>query len=117
MDVEIVFRREQEGEDLISDIEQEAGDDGVDQSTLHVTFEDLSQLANALQPSDTKKVGVCYDMLYRGKCEKKECPYSHKDEDLRKAKELKALRLDTPAKTPDRSGTAGRLPNQALRRS
>ena len=116
-EIEIVFSKEREGEDLLSDIEQEEGDFKMDGSALHVTFEDLSQLANALQPTDTKKVGVCYDVLYRGKCDKKECPYSHKEEDIRKAKELKALRLDTPAKTPDRSGTPTRGPNQALRRT
>ena len=118
-EIEIVFHREMD-EDLLSSIdpdEEQLGSEKQDRSALHVTFEDLSQLADALQPSDTKKVGVCYDMLYRGKCEKKECPYSHKDEDLRKAKELKALRIDTPGKIVLKPPAQTRGANQALRRS
>ena len=37
-------------------------------------------------------------MLYKGKCEKQHCPYSHSEEDVAKAKKLKAVKFQTPAK-------------------
>ena len=75
--------------------EDDSEDDG---NESEIIAEDLAQLANVLQPSDSKNIGVCYDMLYKGKCEKQHCPYSHKEEDILKAKKLKAVKFRTPAK-------------------
>ena len=91
-EIEVVFTKDDEYKDeLPSAIEDEYENE--DGSIL--TEEDVSELANILQPSDTKTQGICYDMLYKGKCEKVNCPYSHKAEDIEKAKKLKALRLAT----------------------
>ena len=99
-EIEVVFTKDDEyKEELPSAIDDEYENE--DGSVL--TEEDVSELANLLQPSDTKTQGICYDMLYKGKCEKVNCPYSHKAEDIEKAKKLKALRLATGSKLGNKS--------------
>ena len=93
--------------------EDDSEDDG---NESEITAEDLAQLANVLQPSDSKNIGVCYDMLYKGKCEKQHCPYSHKEEDILKAKKLKAVKFRTPAKVPGTRTTPNSRPNHNLRK-
>ena len=98
-EIEIVFTKD-EDEDLPSLIEPQEEDHLDDHS--NITEEDVSELANLLQPSDPKTQGICYDMLYKGKCEKVSCPYSHKPDDIDKAKKLKALRTGPNGKTSPR---------------
>jgi len=118
-EIEVVFRRDEDDEDLPSQIAADEEDQEVDKDTpsLQVTAEDLSQLVNLLQPSDTKKTGVCYDMLYQGKCLKTNCPYSHKPEDIAQAKKLKALKLGSAVKSPAKPVSFHKSPNQALRKA
>jgi len=98
-EVEVVFTKESEdNEELPSAIETHEDEQEEDHS--EITEEDVSLLANLLQPADSRTPGICYDMLYKGKCDKSNCPYSHKAEDIEKAKKLKALRLGSLNKTP-----------------
>ena len=99
-EIEVVFTKDDEYKDeLPSAIE----DEYENEEGSILTEEDVSELANLLQPSDTKTQGICYDMLYKGKCEKVNCPYSHKAEDIEKAKKLKALRLATGKNSGNKS--------------
>ena len=118
LDQEDEYEEESKGEEeaLPSPIivrEDDSEDDG---NESEITAEDLAQLANVLQPSDSKNIGVCYDMLYKGKCEKQHCPYSHKEEDILKAKKLKAVKFRTPAKVPGTKITPSSRPNHNLRK-
>jgi hypothetical protein len=98
-EIEIVFTKDSmEGEEMPSGIDPP--DDGNEEDS-QITEEDVSQLANLLQPPDSKTQGICYDMLYKGKCEKVNCPYNHKAEEIEKAKKLKALRF-TSSRTPSK---------------
>ena len=106
-----------EEEALPSPIEVREDDCEEDGNESDITGEDLAQLANVLQPSDSKMVGVCYDMLYKGKCEKHNCPYSHKEEDIAKAKKLKVVKFQTPTKFQGSKSTPSNKANQNLRRS
>jgi len=119
-DEEVVFRRDDDNEDLPSLIaadEEEHEADKENIPSLEVTAEDLSQLANLLQPADTKKAGVCYDMLYQGKCAKTNCPYSHKAEDIAQAKKLKTMRIGTSPNSNAKQVSFHKSPNQALRKA
>ena len=113
-EIEVVFTKDDEyKEELPSAIDDEYENE--DGSVL--TEEDVSELANLLQPSDTKTQGICYDMLYKGKCEKVNCPYSHKAEDIEKAKKLKALRLATGSKLGNRSVSFNRTTYPSTRKT
>ena len=102
---------EHEDEDLDADKENTP--------SIVVTADELSQLANLLQPTDTRKAGVCYDMLYQGKCVKENCPYSHKDEDIQQAKKLKPLKFSGQGSNNSNSKQVSfqKSPNQALRKA
>ena len=106
-----------EEEALPSPIEVREDDCEEDGNESDITGEDLAQLANVLQPSDSKMVGVCYDMLYKGKCEKHNCSYSHKEEDIARAKKLKAVKFQTPAKTTGIRNTSISKANHNLRKT
>ena len=113
-EIEIVFTRDdEEKEELPSAIEEfeEKEDNSI------ITEEDVSELANLLQPPDSKTPGICYDMLYKGKCEKINCPYSHKAEDIEKAKKLKALRIASASKSGNRSVSFNRPTYPATRKT
>ena len=113
-EIEIVFTRdEEEKEELPSAIEE--FEEKEDNSTI--TEEDVSELANLLQPPDSKVQGICYDMLYKGKCEKINCPYSHKVEDIEKAKKLKALRIASSSKLGNKSVSFNRATYPATRKA
>ena len=64
-----------------------------------ITGEDLAQLVSALQPSEPKKTGVCFELAFKGKCDRVNCQYSHKDEDIARIRKLKAVKLQTPPKS------------------
>ena len=113
-EIEVVFTRDdEEKEELPSAIED--FDDKEENSII--TEEDMSELANLLQPPDSKVQGICYDMLYKGKCDKVNCPYSHKAEDIEKAKKLKALRVASANKTGNRSVSFNRSTYPATRKA
>jgi len=119
-EIEIVFKKMSEEDEMPSMIEREDEDLEADKEntrSLAVTADDLSQLANLLQPSDTRKAGVCYDMLYQGKCVKENCPYSHKDEDIQQAKKLKALKFGGQNTSSAKQVSFQKSPNQALRKA
>jgi hypothetical protein len=119
-EIEVVFKKVLDEEEMPSMIEREDEDLDADKEntrSLAVTADDLSQLANLLQPSDTRKAGVCYDMLYQGKCVKENCPYSHKDEDIQQAKKLKALKFGGQNTSNPKQVSFQRSPNQALRKA
>ena len=113
-ELEVVFTsNDEEKEELPSAIEdiEEKEDNSI------ITEEDVSELANLLQPPDSKTPGICYDMLYKGKCEKINCPYSHKAEDIEKAKKLKALRVASASKPGNRSVSFNRSTYPATRKA
>ena len=119
-EIEVVFKKISDEDEMPSMIEREDEDLDVDKEntrSLAVTADDLSQLANLLQPADTRKAGVCYDMLYQGKCVKENCPYSHKDEDIQQAKKLKALKFGGQNASNSKQVSFQRSPNQALRKA
>ena len=116
-EIEIVFTKE-ENEELPSAVNLADDLDEAEEKESNLTTEDLEQLVNALQPADTKTVGVCYDMLYKGKCEKVNCPYSHKEEDIAKARKLRAVKFtSTPQKHSGVQNSSVKKVNQNLRRS
>ena len=116
-EIEIVFTKE-ENEELPSAVNLADDLDEAEEKESNLTTEDLEQLVNALQPADTRTVGVCYDMLYKGKCEKVNCPYSHKEEDIAKARKLRAVKFtSTPQKNSGVQNSSVKKVNQNLRRS
>jgi hypothetical protein len=69
----------------------------------------FSELANMLQPTKDGLTGVCWKMVDYNKCDRVNCPWSHKEEDVTKARKLKqemkakgvkfpGPKLSTPAK-------------------
>jgi len=119
-EIEIIFKKNSDEEEMPSMIERDDDDQEGERGhnpSLTVSADDLSQLANLLQPSDTRKAGVCYDMLYQGKCVKENCPYSHKDEDIQQAKKLKALKFGGQNASNAKQVSFQRSPNQALRKA
>ena len=113
-EIEIVFSRDDEEHEELPSAIQEFEEK--DENSI-ITEEDVSELANLLQPADSKQQGICYDMLYKGKCEKVNCPYSHKAEDIEKAKKLRALRLSTQPKSGPKQVSFNRSTYPAQRKT
>jgi hypothetical protein len=61
---------------------------------LALSMEDLysDELANLYQPKEKGETGVCFRLVDHGKCDRTDCPWSHKEEDVAKARKLKELR-------------------------
>jgi len=102
-EVEVVFRKEGDDElpspiDLSEDMEGE--DDDLSDAPIQVSRREMSLLASSFQPANQEEKGVCYGMLFEGKCNRPACVYSHKEEDLAKARKLRAAKLLTPNNQP-----------------
>jgi len=97
---EVVFRKEDDEElpspiDLSGDMDEEEED--MSDAPIQVSRRELSLLASSFQPANQDEKGVCYGMLFEGKCNRPACAYSHKEEDLAKARKLRAAKLLTPS--------------------
>ena len=88
-----------------------------DDNESDITGEDLAQLVSALQPSEPKKTGVCFELAFKGKCDRVNCQYSHKDEDIARIRKLKAVKLQTPPKFQGTKKPPINKVNQNLRKT
>jgi len=83
----------------------------------------FNAVANLFQPKEEGAKGVCFKMVDHGKCDRPDCPWSHKEEDIAKARRLKELKLKegkfqgskgmTPAKQVTFSRGSGPYPKKS----
>jgi len=98
---EVVFKKEDD-EELPSLIETEDEPEGEgigEASSTVMTQEELYHFVSTTRPQGGDEKGVCYEMLFKNKCDRPQCMYSHREEDLAKARKLRAMKLSTQTKT------------------
>jgi len=81
----------QNEEESLSAIVKE--DDDIEEDSLEGPDSSFfNAVANLFQPKEEGAKGVCFKMVDHGKCDRPDCPWSHKEEDIAKARRLKELK-------------------------